>query len=81
MSDEDIDRLKRGGHDPVKIYAAYHAAANHRGRPTVVLAQTKKGYGMGTWGQGKMARTSRRRTTSRCASSATASRCRYRTRM
>jgi pyruvate dehydrogenase E1 component len=54
MSDEDIDRLKRGGHDPVKIYAAYHAAANHRGRPTVVLAQTKKGYGMGTWGQGKM---------------------------
>jgi pyruvate dehydrogenase E1 component len=54
MSDDDIDRLKRGGHDPVKIYAAYHAAANHRGRPTVVLAQTKKGYGMGTWGQGRM---------------------------
>ncbi len=54
MSDDDIDRLKRGGHDPVKIYAAYHAAVNHRGRPTVVLAQTKKGYGMGTWGQGKM---------------------------
>jgi pyruvate dehydrogenase E1 component len=54
MSDDDIDRLKRGGHDPVKIYAAYHAAANHRGRPTVVLAQTKKGYGMGTGGQGKM---------------------------
>src|ERR671923_656660 len=54
MSDDDIDRLKRGGHDPVKIYATYHAAANHRGRPTVVLAQTKKGYGMGTWGQGKM---------------------------
>ena len=54
MSDADIDRLKRGGHDPLKIYAAYHAAANHRGRPTVVLAQTKKGYGMGTWGQGRM---------------------------
>jgi len=54
MSDDDIDRLKRGGHDPVKIYTAYHAAAHHRGRPTVVLAQTKKGYGMGTWGQGKM---------------------------
>src|SRR3954466_10206569 len=54
MSDDDIDRLKRGGHDPLKIYAAYHAAANHRGRPTVVLAQTKKGYGMGTWGQGRM---------------------------
>jgi pyruvate dehydrogenase E1 component len=54
MSDEDIDRLKRGGHDPVKIYAAYHAATNHRGQPTVILAQTKKGYGMGHWGQGKM---------------------------
>src|SRR5580765_8264545 len=54
MSDDDIDRLKRGGHDPVKIYAAYHAAANHKGRPTVILAQTKKGYGMGTDGQGKM---------------------------
>ncbi len=54
LSDEDIDRLRRGGHDPVKIYAAYHAAVNHRGRPTVILAQTKKGYGMGHWGQGKM---------------------------
>jgi len=54
LSDEDIDRLKRGGHDPVKIYAAYHAAVYHRGQPTVILAQTKKGYGMGHWGQGKM---------------------------
>ena len=54
MSDEDIDRLKRGGHDPVKIYAAYHAAAHHKGQPTVILAQTKKGYGMGSWGQGRM---------------------------
>ncbi len=54
MSDDDIDRLKRGGHDPVKIYAAYHAAAHHSGQPTVILAQTKKGYGMGLWGQGKM---------------------------
>jgi pyruvate dehydrogenase E1 component len=54
LSDEDIDRLERGGHDPIKIYAAYHAAANHKGRPTVILAQTKKGYGMGHWGQGKM---------------------------
>jgi pyruvate dehydrogenase E1 component len=54
MSDSDIDRLKRGGHDPVKIYAAYHAAANHKGQPTVILAQTKKGYGMGIGGQGKM---------------------------
>jgi pyruvate dehydrogenase E1 component len=54
MSDEDIDRLRRGGHDPVKIHAAYHAAARHAGQPTVILAQTKKGYGMGSWGQGKM---------------------------
>ncbi len=54
MSDEDIDRLRRGGHDAVKIYAAYHAAVNHKGQPTVILAQTKKGYGMGHWGQGKM---------------------------
>ena len=54
MSDEDIDRLRRGGHDPVKIYAAYRAALEHKGQPTVILAQTKKGYGMGHWGQGKM---------------------------
>jgi len=54
MSDDDIDRLRRGGHDPVKIYAAYHTAVHHRGQPTVILAQTKKGYGMGHWGQGKM---------------------------
>jgi pyruvate dehydrogenase E1 component len=54
LSDADIDRLKRGGHDPVKIYAAYHAAVAHRGQPTVILAQTKKGYGMGHWGQGRM---------------------------
>ncbi len=54
MSDDDIDRLRRGGHDPVKIYAAYYTAAQHRGQPTVILAQTKKGYGMGHWGQGKM---------------------------
>ena len=54
LSDSDIDRLKRGGHDPVKIYAAYHAAVNHTGQPTVILAQTKKGYGMGHWGEGKM---------------------------
>jgi pyruvate dehydrogenase E1 component len=54
MTDEQIDRLKRGGHDLVKIHAAYAAAASHRGQPTVVLAHTKKGYGMGTAGQGKM---------------------------
>jgi len=54
MSDEQIDRLKRGGHDLVKIHAAYAAAAGHTGQPTVILAQTKKGYGMGSAGQGKM---------------------------
>ncbi len=54
MTDEQIDRLKRGGHDLVKIHAAYAAAANHRGQPTVILAHTKKGYGMGSAGQGKM---------------------------
>jgi pyruvate dehydrogenase E1 component len=54
MTDADIDRLRRGGHDPVKIYAAYDAAVRHQGQPTVILAKTKKGYGMGHWGQGKM---------------------------
>jgi pyruvate dehydrogenase E1 component len=54
MTDEQIDRLKRGGHDLVKIHAAYDAAARHRGTPTVILAHTKKGYGMGTAGQGRM---------------------------
>src|SRR6185503_5076899 len=54
MTDEQIDRLKRGGHDLVKIHAAYHAAAQHGGGPTVILAHTKKGYGMGAAGQGRM---------------------------
>jgi len=54
MTDEQIDRLKRGGHDLVKIHAAYAAATAHTGQPTVILAQTKKGYGMGSAGQGKM---------------------------
>ncbi|MGA0571308.1 alpha-ketoglutarate dehydrogenase [Variovorax sp. VNK109] len=54
MTDEQIDRLKRGGHDLVKIHAAYAAAAAHRGQPTVILAHTKKGYGMGQAGQGRM---------------------------
>ena len=54
LTDEQIDRLKRGGHDVVKIHAAYHAAAATRGQPTVILAQTKKGYGMGEAGQGRM---------------------------
>ena len=53
MTDEDIWRLNRGGHDPHKIYAAYHAAMNHAGQPTVILAKTVKGYGMGAVGEGK----------------------------
>ncbi len=53
LSDEDIWRLNRGGHDPVKVYAAYHRAVNTKGRPQVILAKTVKGYGMGTAGEGK----------------------------
>ncbi len=53
MSDDDIWRLNRGGHDPHKIYAAYHAAVNHKGQPTVILAKTIKGYGLGKQGQAK----------------------------
>ena len=51
MSDEDIWRLNRGGHDPHKIYAAYHSAVSHTGQPTVILAKTVKGYGMGGSGE------------------------------
>jgi pyruvate dehydrogenase E1 component len=54
LTDDEIDRLKRGGHDLKKIYAAYQAASLHKGAPTVILAQTKKGFGMGSSGQGKM---------------------------
>jgi pyruvate dehydrogenase E1 component len=53
MTDEDIWRLNRGGHDPHKIYAAYAAAVKHRGQPTVILAKTIKGYGLGKQGQAK----------------------------
>lgn len=51
MSDDEIYRLNRGGHDPYKMYAAYDAAFTHKGQPTVILAQTVKGYGMGAAGQ------------------------------
>ncbi|MFZ5560919.1 MAG: pyruvate dehydrogenase (acetyl-transferring), homodimeric type [Pseudomonadota bacterium] len=47
LSDEEIFALNRGGHDPYKVYAAYHAAVNHKGQPTVILAKTVKGYGTG----------------------------------
>jgi pyruvate dehydrogenase E1 component len=53
MTDDDIWRLNRGGHDPHKIYAAYHAAVSHKGQPTVILAKTVKGYGMGEAGEGQ----------------------------
>lgn len=51
MSDQDIWRLNRGGHDPHKVYAAYAAATQHKGQPTVILAKTVKGYGMGDAGE------------------------------
>ncbi len=51
LSDEDIWRLNRGGHDPQKVFAAYHAAVNHSGQPTVILAKTVKGYGLGDAGE------------------------------
>jgi pyruvate dehydrogenase E1 component len=50
-TDDEIWALARGGHDPLKVYAAYHAAVNHRGAPTVILAKTIKGYGMGEAGE------------------------------
>ncbi len=51
MSDQDIWRLNRGGHDPHKVYAAYAAATQHKGQPSVILAKTVKGYGMGEAGE------------------------------
>src|SRR4051812_34035894 len=54
MSDDDIWALRRGGSDPVKVYAAYAAAVKHAGQPTVILAKTVKGYGMGEAGEGQM---------------------------
>jgi len=53
MTDDDIWRLNRGGHDPHKMYAAYAQAVNHKGQPTVILAKTVKGYGMGESGEGQ----------------------------
>ena len=53
MSDNDIWRLNRGGHDPHKVYAAYAAATSHKGQPSVILAKTVKGYGMGEAGEGQ----------------------------
>ncbi len=52
-TDEDLERMKRGGHDPEKVYAAYKKAVNTKGKPTVILAKTVKGYGLGEAGEGK----------------------------
>jgi pyruvate dehydrogenase E1 component len=54
LTDDEIDRLRRGGHDVRKLHAAYAKALSHRGQPTVILAKTMKGFGMGTAGQGRM---------------------------
>ncbi|WP_175942558.1 alpha-ketoglutarate dehydrogenase [Burkholderia pyrrocinia] len=54
LTDAEIDRLRRGGHDARKLHAAYARALAHRGQPTVILAKTMKGYGMGAAGQGRM---------------------------
>lgn len=53
LSDDQLKKMKRGGHDPKKVYAAYNAAVNHKGQPTVILANTIKGYGLGESGEGK----------------------------
>jgi pyruvate dehydrogenase E1 component len=53
MTDEQLSKMRRGGHDPEKVYTAYNAAVNHTGSPTVILAKTIKGYGLGESGEGK----------------------------
>ena len=53
LTDDQLVRLVRGGHDPLKVYAAYKAAVNHKGGPTVILAKTVKGYGLGEAGEGR----------------------------
>ena len=53
LSDDQIEKLRRGGHDPEKVFAAYQAAVEHRGSPTVIMAKTIKGYGLGEAGEGK----------------------------
>jgi pyruvate dehydrogenase E1 component len=53
LSDEKLEKMKIGGHDPLKVYAAYNEAINHKGEPTVILARTIKGYGLGEAGEGR----------------------------
>jgi pyruvate dehydrogenase complex dehydrogenase (E1) component len=64
-TDEQLQKLRRGGHDPQKVYAAYQAAVSHRGAPTVILAKTIKGYGLGEAGEVAMSPTSRKSSTKR----------------
>ena len=52
-SDEKLQKMRRGGHDPEKVYAAYKAAVECKGKPTVILAKTIKGYGLGEGGEGR----------------------------
>lgn len=54
LTDDQLERLRRGGHDPEKVFAAFNAAVNHKGAPTVILAKTIKGYGLGEAGEGRM---------------------------
>ncbi|HEV3205862.1 MAG TPA: pyruvate dehydrogenase (acetyl-transferring), homodimeric type [Terriglobales bacterium] len=53
LSDEQLSRMRLGGHDPIKVHAAYRAAVDHQGSPTIILAKTIKGYGLGEAGEGK----------------------------
>ena len=53
MSDDEIWALRRGGHDPLKVFNAYQRAMEHKGGPTVILAKTVKGYGLGEAGEGR----------------------------
>src|SRR4051812_31892364 len=53
LSDEQLARMRLGGHDPIKVHAAYKAAVEHKGSPTIILARTIKGYGLGEAGEGK----------------------------
>ena len=60
MTDEQLRKMKRGGHDPEKVYAAYKDAVEHTGKPTVILAKTIKGYGLGEAVKEKILRISRK---------------------
>jgi len=72
LTDAKLKKLRRGGHDPDKVFAAYKAAVEHTGSPTVILAKTIKGYGLGEAGEGATSPTSRRASTKRsCVTSAT----------